>query len=108
MAVKTIREVFEAMPRSFQKSAAAGLKAVIQFDITGDGGGKWYAAIDDGALSMAEGDHSGPNLTLTASAEDYLAISNGTLNPQLAFMTGKIRAQGDLGLALKMPLLFKE
>jgi putative sterol carrier protein len=105
--VTTIREVFEDMPRVFQKSAAAGLKVVIQFDITGDGGGKWYAAIDDGALQVDEGAHDKPTLTITANATDYLAISNGSLNAQLAFMTGRIRASGDLGLAMKMPALFK-
>ena len=103
----TVREVFEAMPKSFQKAAAAGLKAVIQFDITGDGGGKWYAAIDDGSLVLTEGAHDKATLTITASADDYLAISSGALNAQLAFMTGKIRASGDLGLAMKMPALFK-
>ena len=37
----------------------------------------------------------------------YLDISTGKLNPQLAFMTGRITAKGDLVLAMKMPTIFK-
>lgn len=106
--MNTIKEIFEAMPASFQKDAAVGLNVLILFDITGDGGGQWQVAINDGELSINEGGHESPTLTLTVTAQDYLDISNGELNAQLAFMTGRLRAAGDLRLAMKMPLLFKE
>ena len=105
---KSVKEVFERMPQTFIKEKAVGLNAVVQFDITGEGGGRWIAAITDGELSVSEGERSDPNLTLTAGAEDYLAISTGRLSGQLAFMTGRIRAKGDLGLAMKMQLLFEQ
>ena len=103
----TVQEVFTAMPRSFQREAAAGLSAVIQFDITGDGGGTWRAIIDDGAVSVVAGAIPTPDLTITACAKDYVDISTGALNEQLAFMTGRIRAKGNLGLAMKLPRIFK-
>jgi putative sterol carrier protein len=103
----TVKEIFDRMPASFQPHAAAGLNAVIQFDITGEGGGTWRALLEDGALRMAEGGVPEPHLTITATAPDYLAISTGALNEQLAFMTGRIRARGDLRLAMKLPRIFK-
>jgi putative sterol carrier protein len=49
-----------------------------------------------------EGLAPAPNLTLIASAADYLAIVNGDLDAMSAFMQGKVQAKGDMALALKM------
>ena len=38
---------------------------------------------------------------------DYLDMINGKLNGQMAFMTGKLKIAGDMGLALKLQNLFK-
>ena len=102
----TVNEIFEKMPETFIKEKAAGVNAVIQFDITGEGGGQWYAAIENGELTVAEGMHDNANLTLTVGAQDYIDISTGKLNGQMAFMTGKLKAKGDLGLAMKMQAFF--
>jgi putative sterol carrier protein len=104
----TVKELFDAMPKSFQKDAAKGLSAVYQFDITGEGGGKWYAAITNGDLAVTQGEHAGPSITITMAAQDYINLSVGKLNPQVAFMTGKIKIKGDLGLAMKMQQIFKQ
>ena len=40
--------------------------------------------------------------TVAASEGDFLNIVNGRLNPQMAFMSGKLKIQGDMGLALKL------
>ena len=104
----TVKELFEAMPASFKKESAAGMSTAIQFDITGEGGGRWYAAIENGELTVAEGTHENPSLVIAAAAQDYIDIGTGKLNAQLAFMTGRIRATGDLRLAMKMPSIFKK
>ncbi|MBI5478105.1 MAG: SCP2 sterol-binding domain-containing protein [Deltaproteobacteria bacterium] len=92
---------------SFQPEAAAGMSSVIQFDITGEGGGTWRVVIENDARSVVEGAVANPDLVITASAKDYVDISTGALNEQLAFMTGRIRAKGNLGLAMKLPRIFK-
>ena len=103
----TVEEVFSAMPASFQKDAAAGMNAVYQYDITGDDGGKWYAAIKEGELEVVKGEHENPNITLTMADEDYLAMITGTLDGQAAFMTGKLKIKGDMSLAMKLESIFK-
>jgi len=104
----TVREIFEGMTETFIKEKATGMNAVIQFDITGEGGGQWHADIVDGELSVVEGLHASPQLTLTAEAQDYIDISTGALNGQLAFMTGRLKASGDLALAMKMQSIFRQ
>ena len=102
----SIPEVFKEMPNRFNAAAAKGMKAVYQFDLTGDGGGKYNLAIDDGKLNVAEGAHASPNITITMASSDYLDMVNGKLNPQMAFMSGKLKIAGDMGLAMKMAQLF--
>ena len=55
---------------------------------------------------MGVGAHASPHITLTMAASDYLDLVNGKLNPQMAFMSGKLKIAGDMGLAMKMAQLF--
>jgi len=105
-APTSCKEAFEQSPNRFNKEAAKGLTAVYQFDLSGDGGGKWYIAIANDECTVKEGAHASPNITLSMAAKDYLDMLSGKLNGQMAFMTGKLRIAGDLGLALKLQSLF--
>ncbi|MBI5487140.1 MAG: SCP2 sterol-binding domain-containing protein [Deltaproteobacteria bacterium] len=104
----TVRETFENMPASFKPEAAKGMNAVYQFDIVGDGGGKWYAAIADGKLTVGEGQHEKPGVTITMKTEHYLAMAEGKMGGMMAFATGKLKVKGDMILAAKMQAIFKQ
>jgi len=94
------------MPSRFNKDAAKGLNAVYQFDLSGDGGGKWQVTIGSDQCEVKEGAHPSPNITISMTASDYLDMLAGKLNGQMAFMTGKLRIAGDMGLALRLQNLF--
>ena len=102
----SVKESFDAMPENFNSEKAAGMKAVYQWDITGDGGGKWNAEIADGKCKVSEGEHASPNITITVTASDWLDILNGKLDGQMAFMSGKLKVKGDMSLAMKLKTLF--
>lgn len=103
---QTVAGVMQEMEGKFRAEKAAGITATFQFDITGDGGGQWNAVINDGAATFSEGVADSPTVTITAADQDWIRIVNGQLNPQMAFMTGKIKVKGDLGLATKLGTLF--
>ena len=103
---QTVAGVMQGMADNFKAEKAAGINATFQFDITGDEGGQWNAVINDGEATFNEGVADAPTVTITASSEDWIRIVNGQLNPQMAFMTGKIKVKGDLGLATKLGSLF--
>ena len=105
-APTSCKQVFDQMPDRLNKDAAKGLNAVYQFDLAGDGGGKWSVAINNEQCAIQEGAHPSPNITISMAAQDYLDMVAGKLNGQMAFMTGKLRIQGDMGLALKLQSLF--
>jgi putative sterol carrier protein len=95
------------MPGRFKKDAAKGLKAVYQFDLSGDKGGKWHVIIDNETCKVVEGAHASPSITISMTAQDYVDMTTGKLNGQVAFMSGKLRISGDMGLALRMQSLFQ-
>jgi putative sterol carrier protein len=101
-------EIFDGMMNRMgdDLSKVAGINASIQFDLNGDGGGQYWLMIADDGVTTGEGLADNPRMTLRASADDFVSMIAGTLNPMQAFMTGKIKIQGDTGLALKlMPLI---
>ena len=103
---QSMDEIFTEMEGKFRADKAAGINATFQFDITGDGGGTWNAVLADGTAKFDKGAADAPTVTITASDEDWAKITSGQLNPQMAFMTGKIKVKGDLGLATKLGTLF--
>ena len=91
-----VKEIFAAMPANVNADAAKGMNSVIQFNLTGDGGGNYHVVIKDGTATVNEGTHASPNMTMTLAASDYVDL-----------ITGKLKIAGDMGLAMKMQTLFK-
>ncbi|MDZ7698680.1 MAG: SCP2 sterol-binding domain-containing protein [Deltaproteobacteria bacterium] len=106
MAFTDVKEVFNKMPEVFNPNAAQGVNAVFQFEITGDGGGSWNVAIKDGACEVNEGTHDSPSVTLTMSSETWLGMVNKEVNGMQAFMSGQLKATGDIMLAQRIEQLF--
>ena len=100
-------QVFQEMPGYFQSEKAGSTKGNVQFDLSGDNGGKWWIKIADGKAEAGKGEVESPNLTLVADAGDYVKIATGQMDPTAAFMSGKLKIKGDMGLAMKFASLFR-
>jgi putative sterol carrier protein len=107
MAVTIVQEIFDMLGNRPLPEHAADINATIQFDLSGEGGGQWYVTIVNGKATTSKGMAPNPNLTLSASAADYLALFNGQLNPMNAFMTGKLKVKGDMALAMRLQKLMQ-
>lgn len=66
-----------------------------KFVIPGEG-----AIMADGAGVRAADEDA--DVTLTATAEVFQAILEGEMNPTMAFMTGKLTVDGNMGLAMQL------
>jgi putative sterol carrier protein len=55
---------------------------------------------------VKEGAAPTPNLTLQVGAQDWLDVTAGKQNPQMLFMSGKLKLKGDMGLAMKLGSMF--
>lgn len=102
---ETAAEFFSGMKENLDPEKIKGIDATYQWDITGDDGGKWFAKFNEGQVEVAEGEADSPNITITVSSENWIDIVNGKLNGQMAFLTGKLKIQGDMSLAMKLQAL---
>ena len=90
--------------------AAPGARSTSIYDkpyITGSGGGEWTVCVADGAVQVKEGLHD-PAVTTTCSAKDWIAITLGKLDGMMAFSSGRLKVEGDMGLLTKAARFFKK
>ncbi len=102
-----IAALFPAMIERFVPEKAEGIDAVIQFDLSGDNGGMYWVKISGGEVSHGEGAADSPKMTLKAEADLWHDVANGKANVMQAFMTGKLKVQGDMNLGIKMQSIFQ-
>jgi putative sterol carrier protein len=103
----TISDFMTRMAAAFDPARAAGLDAVIQARLTGAEAEDWIVAIRDGQCAITPGAAPSPRLTVTCDSGNFMKIFTGQLDGMQAFMQGKLRVSGDMGLALKLLNLFK-
>lgn len=100
---KTPKEFFEkVLPKRFKPDKAAGIDVTVQINITGPNGGDWVVTIKNQKLGVKEGTHPLPTLELNMAETDYMDLINGKMSGEKAFITGKLRFKGNVGLALRL------
>jgi putative sterol carrier protein len=97
------REFFESLPSRVDPSRTAGVNKSYVFDI--EGAGVWKVDVTDAGVEVTEGGGDA-DVTIHASEETFRAIAEGKQNPTTAFMTGKLKIDGDMGAAMKLQKLF--
>jgi putative sterol carrier protein len=106
---KILDEIFDRMPGLFRADKAGTTNAVVHWNV-GDkpGGGvdTYELVIANGTCTRSPQPEHEPKLGLTLSGADFLKVVTGNANPMMMFMTGKLKAKGDLGLAANIANLF--
>ncbi len=93
-------QVRAALEKVSGDSAGAG---TFQFQITGDDAQAWV--VDLPKRSVSEGTVEQPDATLTIRDEHLALITRGKLDPQMAFVQGKLRVAGDVRKAIEFGAL---
>ena len=104
----TVDGIFSLMPELFLPEKAQGLTVSVYYQVTGEGGGDYTCLIENGAFTLKREPKADATSTVVIAAEDWIALNEGKLDPMQAFMTGKLKGTGDLGLLQKFPKFFKK
>jgi len=99
----SVAAVFDAMNRAITGPDGAALARRVNGVIVYKVGEETYTADLKTEKKAYKGDFKGkPDLTITVKAADFMSLAEGKLKPQAAFMRGKIKIKGNMGLAMKL------
>ena len=87
--------VNEAVVVLNEKLAGSDFDGTAKFDIEGEG----TVMMDENGARAADEE---ADVTLSADAETFQSILEGDTNPTSAFMTGKLKIDGHMGMAMKL------
>ena len=97
----------ESLTEELRKRAAQNPKLGYKVKVVLDDGGVifWDGTGDQASLSNIDGE---ADTTLRISAVDLEKLVAGTLDPTMAYMTGKLKVEGKLGVALKINAMLSD
>lgn len=102
----TPQQALDKRQDAFQPDKAKGVHATYQWKLSGPNGGEWWLNVNDGTYQMGRGKIANPNVTFAASDQDWVAMSNKTLNVQWAYLTGRLKIQGSHSLVKELDEIF--
>ena len=105
---KSLKQIFDGMQEAFNPDKAAGVNAVIQYDVAVNGETKsWSVNIADGKCTTSEGASENPRLTLQTALPDFMRLIFNQADGTQLFMSGKLKLKGDMMFAMQMQNFFE-
>jgi len=100
----SIRDELQALADQMNRNpeGVAGLRAVFRFELSGEESGVYQVTFNGDQVTYSEGAAGDADCTLHLSDQNLVKLIHGELNPTTAFMMGKLKVQGNLGLSLKL------
>ncbi|MBE2223646.1 MAG: SCP2 sterol-binding domain-containing protein [Anaerolineae bacterium] len=98
----TVAAWFEALPEQIRRSPTSQEDIVVQFDISGENGRSAHLLRQSGDIHLVDGTHANPDVTIAATAADWLSLLNGEITPEAMFLEGKITIIGNLAFVLEL------
>ncbi len=105
----TFEEIYNTMRKYFEKNIKKkNLKEFGQgiysyeFDVTGEGEGRFYLEVKDGVLAIQPFDYKNALCSFTVDAGNLKRIITRKLSPTEAYSTGRLTIHGDVSAAFRL------
>lgn len=101
----TYESIVEAARNKFSDVDVSSVNETMAFQINIEGkavNGIFYVEIKDGQVNVEPYEYYDRNAILHINGTNFIKLINGKLDPVVAFTTGKIKVDGDVGAALEM------
>ena len=99
-----LSDLTEELRRRAGQNVKLGYK--VKFDLEDDGIIFWDGT--DHPPAIDNEDKGDATTTIRISPENLVKLMNGNLDPTLAYMTGKLKVEGSMGVALKLTSMFAD
>jgi len=102
--MESIRQIFQEIDSALREdpSQAEGVNAVYEFHFHDEESLTYQLVLKEDEKYASEGSKEDADCTLTMLKEDFKKMVEGELNGTKAFMSGRLKIQGNMGLALKL------
>lgn len=95
-------EFLQKLPTAIKPEMVEDVECVVQLNVSAP----YVVAVKDGVCTVNAGKTENPDVSLTLSDDNLVALLTGKLTGVMAFMTGKLKIDGDLMLAKEIPDFF--
>ena len=102
MSIETLKSTIEQ-----KMSMAAGLNAKVKFDFGDEGTIFVDTTQTPPAIALEDGGEDS-DIVLQCKIDVFEGILNGTQDPNIAFMMGKLKGKGNMGLAMKLNAILED
>ncbi len=80
-------------------------RAILEFDLVGDGGGLFHVHIEAGYVAGRRGAAGEADLRVSLDVQTWRELNRGELSAPEAFLRRRVRLEGDVRLAVKLHLI---
>jgi putative sterol carrier protein len=101
---QAVKDYFAGLAERADPATVAGVSKTCVFEIAG--AGTWVVTVDNGAVAVSEGDGTA-DCRVATTAPVFERILRRELKPTSAYLTGRMRIQGELAAVMRMQPLLK-
>ncbi len=101
----TFEEIYNTMKDYFEQRDFGDFGQGVysyEFDVTGQGEGKFYIEVRDGSLDMQPFDYKNSLCSLTVDSGSLRRIISRSLSPVEAYSSGRLAIRGDVSAAFRL------
>merc|ERR1712038_1508204 len=106
---KTVQGIFDKLGGMINEELIKKVQAVYTFKVKGSEEGVWHMDLKNTPGSSGSSEPSNASdVTFTLKDTDFHKLFEGKLNPTSAFMSGKLKMEGNLGKAMALEKVMKK